>query len=208
MLNVGLTGGIASGKSTVAQLLVEKGAFLVDADALVHELEAPEVGVWEAIVTHFGVEILKEDRTIDRRRLGAIVFTDARARETLNRLVHPAVQEERRRRIAAIAAVHPQAVILSDVPLLFETGMQGDFDLVLLVYVPLAVQHERLAARDGFSREEAKARLASQMPITSKVALSDFVIRNDGDFSETERQVEAVWLELVKQERGKGRIAS
>jgi len=204
MLNVGLTGGIASGKSTVARLLVEKGAFLVDADALVRELEAPGTEVWEAIVAHFGAEILKEDRTIDRRRLGAIVFADARARKILNRMVHPAVHEERRRRIATIAAVHPQAIILSDVPLLFETGMQSDFDLILLVYVPLAVQRERLVSRNGFSCEEAEARLTSQMPITTKVTLADLVIRNDGGFSETERQIGAVWAELLKREREKG----
>ena len=204
MLNVGLTGGIASGKSSVARSLVEKGAFLIDADAIVHELETPGAEIWKEIVAHFGKEILKEDQAIDRRRLGAIVFADAGARETLNSLVHPAVHEERHRRIAAISASHSQAIILSDVPLLFETEMQGDFDLVLLVYVRPATQRERLVVRDGFSHEEAEARLASQMPITAKLALADLVIRNDGDFAEMERQVETVWEALIKREREKG----
>jgi dephospho-CoA kinase len=201
MLNVGLTGGIASGKSTVAQRLVEKGAFLIDADALVHELEQPGKPVWQGIVDHFGPEILLADRSLDRRRLGAIVFADTGQRAYLNALVHPAVQKERLSRIAAIAANHPAAIILSDVPLLIETGMVAQFDIVLLVYLPQAEQIARLMTRDGFTREEAERRLASQMPIDDKLPYADIVIRNEDSQEDTRKRVDKVWEELIAREQ-------
>lgn len=203
MLNVGLTGGIACGKSTVARMLTEAGAYLIDADALVREVETPPGPVWQAIVAHFGEAILAPDGQIDRRRLGAIVFGDAAQRDALNRLVHPAIHAERRRRIAAIAADRPEAIILSDVPLLFETGLQAEFDLVLLVYLPAPAQLERLMARDSLGREEAEARLASQMPIDVKLSLADLVIRNDGTPEETRSLVAEAWGELQRREQAR-----
>ncbi len=136
MLNVGLTGGIATGKSTVARILVEKGARLIDFDELSHAVEEPEGPVWKQIVRHFGEGILQADRTIDRRKLGDIVFADREKLDLLNRLVHPAVFEEWHRRIEEIRKAQPDAIVLSDVPLLIEAGMKPMVDLVLLVYVP------------------------------------------------------------------------
>jgi dephospho-CoA kinase len=136
MLNAGLTGGIASGKSTVARMLVEKGALLIDFDELAHALEAPEGPAWREIVRHFGESILAADGTIDRRKLGAAVFADREKLDLLNRIVHPAILEEWRKRLDEIQKTHPDAVVLSDIPLLIEGGLMPMVDLVILVYLP------------------------------------------------------------------------
>ena len=201
MLNVGLTGGIASGKSTVARMLADKGAILIDFDELAHGVEEPDGPVWQEIVAHFGRDILGPDQAIDRRKLGAVVFGDREKLELLNRLVHPAVFAEWQRRIAEIRAVRPDAIVLSDIPLLLEAGLKPQVDLVLLVYIPPEEQINRLMARSGYGRDEAAARLASQMPIDAKLPAADIVIRNDGPLEETQRAVDALWEELQKRER-------
>jgi dephospho-CoA kinase len=201
MLNVGLTGGVACGKSTVARMLAEKGALLIDFDELAHAVEEPEGPVWREIVRHFGRDILAADGAIDRRKLGAIVFGDREKLELLNRLVHPAIFTEWQRRIAEISAAHPDAVVLSDIPLLIEAGLKPMVDLVLLVYLPPEEQIARLMARNGYHREEAERRLASQMPIEAKLSSADMVVRNDGSPEETRRAVDEVWEELQKRER-------
>lgn len=201
MLNVGLTGGIACGKSTVARMLAEQGALLIDFDEMVRAVQEPGGPVWREIVRHFGDEILREDRSIDRRKLGETVFGDREKRELLNRLVHPAVFEEWQRRLARIRARSADAIVVSDIPLLVEAGMVGTVDLVLLVYASPALQIRRMMARDGFSRAEAERRLAAQMPIDEKIGLADIVIRNDGSPDETRRAVSAVWPELKSTEK-------
>ena len=201
MLNVGLTGGIASGKSTVARMLAEKGAVLIDFDELAHAVQEPEGAVWREIVRHFGEEILHEDRTIDRRKLGETVFVDREKRELLNRLVHPAIFEEWQRRLAEIRVRRADAIVVSDIPLLIEAGLKGMVDLVLLVYITPEVQIRRVMARDGFSREEAERRLAAQMPIEEKLRWADIVIRNGGSPEETRRAVSEVWMELNIREK-------
>jgi dephospho-CoA kinase len=201
MLNVGLTGGIASGKSTVARMLAGKGALLIDFDELAHAVEEPDGSVWRDIVHHFGSEILAADRTIDRRKLGAVVFGDREKLELLNRLVHPAVFAEWQRRIAEIRAARPDAIVISDIPLLFEAGLKEMVDLVLLVYIPAEGQIARLTARNGYHREEATSRLASQMPIEAKLSAADIVIRNEGPPGETLRAVDDLWEELIRRER-------
>lgn len=201
MLNVGLTGGIASGKSTVARMLAEKGAIVIDFDELAHAVQEPEGLVWQEIVDHFGRDILGPDRAIDRRKLGAVVFGDREKLELLNRLVHPAVFAEWQRRIAEIRAVRPDAIVLSDIPLLFEAGLKPQVDLVLLVYIPPEEQIRRMMARNGYSRDEAKSRLASQMPIDAKLPEADIIIRNEGSQEETRRAVDGLWEELQKRER-------
>ena len=201
MLNVGLTGGIATGKSTVARILVEKGACLIDFDELSHAVEEPEGPVWNQIVGHFGEGILKADRTIDRRILGDIVFADRKKLDLLNGLVHPAVFKEWHRRIEEIQKVQPDAIVISDVPLLIEAAMKPMFDLVLLVYIPPAKQITRLIARNGYSREDAQKRIASQMPIGEKLPHADIVIRNDGSPEMTRNTLNAIWMELIKSER-------
>jgi len=201
MLNVGLTGGIASGKSTVARMLAEKGAVLIDFDELAHAVQEPEGSVWREIVRHFGEEILHEDRTIDRRKLGETVFADREKRELLNRLVHPAIFEEWQRRLAEIQVRRADAIVVSDIPLLIEAGLKGMVDLVLLVYITPEEQIRRVMARDGFSREEAERRLAAQMPIEEKLRWADIVIRNGGSPEETRRVVSEVWMELNIREK-------
>ena len=196
MLNVGLTGGIASGKSTVARMLAAKGAILIDLDELAHAVEEPEGPVWQGIVSHFGEGILLPDRQIDRRKLGAIVFADREKRDLLNRLVHPAVVAEWRRRLGEIEKTRPDAVVLSDVPLLIEAGLKTMVDMVLLVYLPPEEQICRLTARNGFPREEAERRVAAQMPIGEKISHADIVIDNVGSVEETSRAVDRVWEEL------------
>jgi dephospho-CoA kinase len=200
VLNVGLTGGIASGKSTVARMLVEKGARLIDFDELSHGVEEPDGPVWKEIVRHFGEGILQADRTIDRRKLGDIVFADREKLDLLNRLVHPSVFREWHKRIEEIRKVQPDAIVLSDIPLLIEAGMKPMVDLVLLVYLPPEEQIARLVARNGYSREDAEKRIASQMPIGEKFPFADIVIRNDGPPEETRRSAGEVWEELKKRE--------
>ena len=197
MLNVGLTGGIACGKSTVARVLVENGAILIDFDELAHTVQEPEGNVWREIVSHFGEDILHADRTIDRRRLGETVFADREKRELLNRIVHPAIFAEWQRRLEEIRKTTPHAIVISDIPLLIEAGMKQLVDLVLLVYITPEEQIRRVMARDGFSREEAERRLAAQMPIDEKLRLADIVIRNEGLPEETRRSVSEVWKNIV-----------
>ncbi|MBM4313438.1 MAG: dephospho-CoA kinase [Deltaproteobacteria bacterium] len=201
MLHVGLTGGIASGKSTVARMLVEQGALLIDLDELAHAVQAPEGEVWREIVRHFGPEILCPDGEIDRGKLGRCVFADRKKLDLLGSIVHPAVFVQWRRRLDEIREAHPEAIVLSDIPLLVEAGLKPMVDLVLLVYLPPEEQMVRLMARNGFSREEALNRLASQMPIGEKLAYADMVIGNDGSPEETRRAVAGVWEELKKRER-------
>ena len=201
MLNVGLTGGIASGKSTVARMLAEKGALVIDLDEIAHAVQEPESPVWRAIVDHFGRAILGPDGAIDRRKLGSVVFGDREKLEILNRLVHPAVLTEWQRRIAEIRAARPDAIILSDIPLLLEAGLKPLVDLVLLVYLPPEEQIRRLMTRNGYCRDEAMSRLASQMPIDEKLPAADIVISNDGTPEETQRSVDGLWEELRRRER-------
>ncbi|MFH2073768.1 MAG: dephospho-CoA kinase [Pseudomonadota bacterium] len=201
MLNVGLTGGIACGKSTVARMLAEKGAVLIDFDEMAHAVEDPERPVWREIVRHFGEEILHEDLSIDRRKLGETIFADREKRELLNRLVHPAILEEWQRGLAEIRARCADAIVVSDVPLLIEAGLRGMVDLVLLVYIAPEEQIRRVMARDGFSRAEAERRLAAQMPIDEKLRWADIVIRNGGSPEETSRAVSTVWSELNIREK-------
>lgn len=198
MLNVGLTGGIASGKSTVARMFVEKGAILIDFDELAREVSLPEGAVWREIVAHFGEGILLPDRRVDRLKLGAIVFTDRKQREILNHLVHPAVFAEWQKRLTAIEEERPDAIVLSDIPLLLEAGLQAKVDLILLVYIQPEEQILRLMVRNGFTREEAQRRVASQMPIGEKVARADIVVRNAGSVEETSREVDRAWEELQR----------
>jgi dephospho-CoA kinase len=200
MLNVGLTGGIACGKSTVARMLAEHGALLIDFDEIAHAVEEPDGPVWREIVRHFGREFLRTDRTIDRRKLGAVVFADREKRELLNSLVHPAVIAEWQRRREEIRKRRPDAIVLSDIPLLIEAGMKPMVDLVILVHLPPEEQIVRLMARDAYSREEALRRIASQMPIDDKLSVADIVIRNEGPPEQTRMQIGDLWEELKKRE--------
>ena len=195
MLVVGLTGGICSGKSTVAAMFERLGAVVIDADRVAHELQVPGQPLFQAIVSAFGRQIVGEDGRIDRRRLGAIVFSDPKARAGLEEILHPAIVEECGRRIQQ-ARASGAAVCLLDAALLIESGRHARFDRMVLVEASEAVQLERLMARMGLSREEAMQRIRSQMPLEEKRRHAKFVIENGGSLKETERQVRAVWKHL------------
>ena len=201
MLNIGLTGGIASGKSTVAKMFQERGAYLIDLDELAHFVEEPDQPAWKAIVDYFGYDILNEDRTINRVELGLIVFADQKKLSILNSIVHPAVVDEWRLRIDDLYEIDPCAVVISDVPLLIEVAMQDQVDLVILVYAAPEVQIERLMERNGCSREEAVKRLASQMPIDDKIPYADIVIDNQDSPDETREIVYEIWDDILQAEK-------
>ena len=203
MLNVGLTGGIASGKSTVAKMFVKNGGHLIDFDELAHEVQEPEKPAWKKVVSHFGEGILQPDKKIDRVKLGNIVFADKEKLSELNNIVHPSVYKEWHSHLEKICKKEKHAIVLSDIPLLFEGNMQHLFDLTILVLVEPEEQIRRLIARNGVNKEEAEKRLKSQMPIGEKIALADIVIDNEGSIPETEKRVGQVWKELLRREKQK-----
>ena len=203
MLNVGLTGGIASGKSTVAQMFVALGAHLIDFDKLAHEVQEPGSRAWKEIVRYFGKDILNQDDTINRNKLAQIVFTDKKKLEALNNIVHPLVYNLWQERLAKIKRQAEHAIVLSDVPLLFEGKMQDLFDLTMVILISPAEQIIRLMARNGLSSNEAQIRLQSQMPIADKIGLADIVIDNQSDVSQTEKKVVEIWQQLKNREKNK-----
>lgn len=196
MLIVGLTGGIASGKSTVAGFFRNEGAYVIDADAISREVVEPERAGWQEIADAFGPQVLKADRTIDRKYLGEIVFSDPDKRRMLESILHPRIHEEQRRQIEGIGLRDAHAVVVVDIPLLIEVKKHTTVDAVVLVYVPPPVQVRRLMERDGIRLEDAEKRLAAQMPINKKVKYADFVINNEGPLEETERKVKELFNEL------------
>jgi len=206
MLNVGLTGGIACGKSTVAKMFVKNGAHLIDFDRLAHEMQEPGKPVWKEVVNHFGEEILQPDKKIDRIKLGNIVFADKGKLIELNNIVHPFVYQEWHVRLDKIGKQEKHAIVLSDIPLLFEGNMQHLFDLTILVLIAPEEQVSRLMTRNGVSEKEAGKRLKNQMPISEKIALADIVIDNKGSIPETEKRVREVWRELLQQEKQKNKF--
>jgi dephospho-CoA kinase len=176
---IGLTGGIGSGKSTLAAALRALGAPVVDADAVARQVVAPGTPALAEIAAAFGAGVLRPDGALDRARLGAIVFRDPEVRRRLEAITHPAVRAATASELARLAAEgHPLA--LYDVPLLYEVGLDGTVDAVIVVWVPRAVQLARLRERDGLGVEEAEARLAAQMPLDEKAARADVVVDNDG----------------------------
>lgn len=189
---LGLTGGIASGKTTVANLLAARGGAVIDADLVARQVVEPGEPALEAIAEAFGPEVLDPTGRLDRAALARRVFGDESARERLNAIVHPAVREAMTRQLEALARrVPPPAFAVLVVPLLFETGMQTMADTVWTVSVPPALQRERLLARDPLSPEEADARIASQWPLERKLALSDRVLDNAGGPEALAAQLEA-----------------
>ncbi|MDQ6720792.1 MAG: dephospho-CoA kinase [Candidatus Dormibacteraeota bacterium] len=193
---VGLTGGVGSGKSTVAAMLRELGAEVVDADKAAHAVYEPGTPGFAAVVREFGEEYVR-DGHIDRGRLGELVFSDADARRRLNAVVHPLVREWMAARTAEAAERGPK-VVVQDVPLLFENGLERLYSSVVLVYVPQHMQVERLVHGRGLSPERAREMIATQMPIEDKRRLAHHVIDNSGTTEETRAQVEQLWRRLVK----------
>ncbi len=192
---VGLTGGVGSGKSTVAEMLRELGAVVVDADEAAHAAYEPGTPGFDAVVREFGDAYVAEGR-IDRARLGELVFQDAGARRRLNDIVHPLVREWMAQRTAE-AVERGANVVVQDVPLLFESSLERFFSSIVLVYVPEEVQIERLVSGRGLTQQRARAMIAAQMPIEAKRGRAHHVINNSGTRDETRAQVEAVWRQLV-----------
>lgn len=192
VLRVGLTGGIATGKSYVTQRLHAAGVPTIDADRLAREAVAPGTPGLRAVVARFGPDVLTDAGALDRPRLATTVFSDDTARADLEAIIHPEV----RRRIAAwqaqLVTLGHRGPIVADIPLLFETGRTGDFDVTVVVACEPATQRARLMARDGVSGADADRRLAAQWPIAKKVAAADYVIRTDGTFADTDAQVDAL----------------
>lgn len=195
---IGLTGGIATGKSTVASMLRERGAAIVDADQVAREVVEPGRPALREIVNRFGPAILNEDGTLNRKKLGEIVFADPARRKELEAITHPAIRARMREMTAALQAEDPDRLIVADIPLLFEAGLERQYECVLLVYVPREIQKERLMKRDGLTEEEAERRLAAQMDIEEKKRRADYVIDNSGTPEETARQVDLFLRSLDK----------
>lgn len=192
MRHIGLTGNVAAGKSAVAALFRRWGATVIDADEIVHELQQPGTPVLAAITRRFGAAMLRPDGSLDRARLRALVFGDAAARHDLEAIVHPAVQA-RREALLAEARRRGDGVVVSDIPLLFETMDPAGFDAVVLVDAPAAVRRDRLVAHRGLAPADAERLIAAQAPPDAKRARSSFVIDNDGDEAALERRAREVW---------------
>ena len=200
---VGLTGGIGSGKSTVARMLRELGATIIDADAIVHDLQAPGAPMLDEIAAAFGAELIDANGALDRKALGAIVFRDPKARIRLGLIVHPEVGREMVRQVQrAAGSGAPMAV--ADIPLLYEGRREGrdtaaalGVECVILAWVPESIQIERTVTRDGCTWEEALDRIRAQVPIEEKRALAEHIVDNTGSLEETEAQVRKIYEELV-----------
>ncbi|MBB6691204.1 dephospho-CoA kinase [Cohnella xylanilytica] len=197
-MNIGLTGGIATGKSTVSQMLERRGAALVDADRIAREVVEPGQAPLRQIAERFGQAVLNEDGTLNRRKLGQIVFSDEAERKALEAITHPAIRALMRERMERLEAERPDRLVVVDVPLLFESKLQSLFEQVLVVYVPRSVQLTRLMERDGLAEEEARKRLDAQMDIEDKKRLADYVIDNSAGLAETEEQLERFWRDKVR----------
>lgn len=196
MIAVGLTGGIASGKSTVAALFVALGAHLVDSDVLARQAVAPGGPALARIVAEFGPEALDSSGNLDRAAMRGLAFGDQAARQRLEAIVHPVVAELAGQAMERYAVQDPGGVVMVDVPLLFEVGWDKLFARTVLVYAPAEVQLHRLMARDHCDEAAARAALQAQMPIEQKRKLAHFVIDNSGDMDKTQSQVVSVWREL------------
>lgn len=193
---VGLTGGIASGKSTVAGLLEKLGARVIDADKLAREVVRPGEPAWQEIVDWLGPDILLPDRTLSRERIARLVFSDSQARSRLEAITHPAIRRCVKQAVAA-AKEQGAAVVVLDIPLLFEVGWTEMMDEIWVIYVDQSTQEARLMDRDRMTLRDALARIASQMSLAEKARLATTVIDNSKDFAYTKEQVEVAWQQTM-----------
>jgi dephospho-CoA kinase len=196
MLIVALTGGIASGKSTVARMFKDEGAHLIDFDYLARLVVEPGKPAWREIIDYFGPKILSHDRTLNRSALAKIIFSDDKSRKILESFTHPRIFEERDTLIKAIKEKDPSSIVIIDFPLLFELGLNKKFDKVILVYVKRDIQLKRIIKRDGLEKEEVERRLDAQILIEEKRSFSDYIINNEGSLNNTRDQVRNIINEL------------
>lgn len=200
MVVVGLTGSVGTGKSTVAGFFKDLGAYLIDWDELARHAVRPNTKAWREIVLRFGEDLLNGDSTINRRKLAEIVFSDQDKLHELNRIVHPEVYKEDERITNEISSLDCDAVVVKDIPLLYEVSPPVSLDKIVVVAASEQTQLRRLEER-GMSRQEAEKRIRSQLPIEQKAKSADFVINNDGPLGETKKQVEAIYALLRKGQR-------
>ncbi len=197
MLLVALTGGIATGKSVVAQVLGQLGCYLHESDTLAHELQAPEMPAWKALVAHFGEKILDPDKTINRHTLGAIIFADKKERDFLNHLLHPMVMAKKKELIQKIKEQGDYKIFVSVAALTIEAGFAKLFDKIIVVHCDRKTQLKRLMERDSISRKEALEKIKSQMPSEKKREFADYTIDTSGSFRQTLEQTEQVYRNLM-----------
>jgi dephospho-CoA kinase len=197
MVVVGLTGGIAAGKSTVAQMFREAGIPVICADELAHDAVKPGKPALEEIRQAFGPDVIDESGQLDRPAMANRVFRDPEKRRLLESIIHPRVAEEKDRRIAEFES-QGHTVVLVDVPLLYESGWQNAFDLIVVVYAPRSMQEQRLVVRDGMSEDDARARLDAQMSIEEKKKLADRVVDNSAGLQHTRDQVMSIVAEVTE----------
>jgi dephospho-CoA kinase len=197
MLLVALTGGIASGKSTVAARLAEHGAVVVDADQVARQVVEPGEPALARIVETFGSGLIAPDGSLDRAALGSIVFSDPDSRQRLNAITHPAVLERSRELFTAAGAADPDAIVVYDIPLLVEAGRSEEFDLIVVVHAATDTRVRRMVELRGMTREEALHRINSQATDTDRFAIADVVIDADGALEETLAQTDALWENLA-----------
>jgi len=200
MIIVGLTGSVGTGKSTVTVFFRELGAYIIDWDELAREVTRPHLRAWKKIVECFGKDFLNEDLTINRQKLAEIVFCDKEKVAKLNQIVHPEVFKEDERITNEIKSLDPGALIIKDIPLLFELTRPIFLDKVVVVSASEQTQLRRLEEK-GMSREDARSRIKSQLPLEEKIESADFVINNDGPLEETKKQVEEIYSSLKKGEQ-------
>ncbi len=200
MLRVGMTGNIASGKSQAAHVFAELGARIIDADLIARAALIKGTASYEKAVAAFGREILADDGSIDRRKLGVIVFGDPAKRTQLNDIIHPAVREEISRRIREFEQSMPCSIVIVEAALLIETGSYKSYDRLIVVTCDPKLQLARLISRDGLTLEQAKARMAAQMPTEEKLKHADYTIDTSGTFRMTREQIETIYRDLVLEE--------
>ena len=196
-LLVGLTGSIATGKSTVSRMFAHLGARVLDADLLAREVVMPGQPAYLKIVEEFGHQVVQEDGTLDRKALGAIVFAEPVRRKRLEEITHPAIAARQQRILSVLEEEALEGIVIWDVALLFETGGVAKMDRVVVVYADPETELARLIARDGMTEADARARIASQMPVAEKAKRAHYVIDNSGDRAHSERQVKAVYEALL-----------
>ncbi len=203
ILTVALTGGIATGKSVVAKVLADHGCFVQSADRLAHDVMKPGRPAWRQIVSHFGNGILNPDQTINRARLGSIVFSSVGERRFLNRLIHPLVLARRMSTIRRLEKNGRYKIFVSEAALTIESGFAPFFDKIIVVHCPEKLQLERLMKRDGMARREAWKRVRSQLPTAGKIRQADYLIETSGSLEETALQADQVHKNLLADFREK-----
>ena len=199
MILVGLTGGVASGKSTVAKMFKRCGATVINADLLARQVVEPGNPAWRAIVKLFGKTVLNQDRSLDRQALGSIIFRNPKKRRQLERIIHPRVAREQQRLVRRIAKDKPRAVVIYEVPLLFEADVDKRVDEIIVVTADRETQIARLKKRNGLSRAEAIRRIQAQMPLSKKVRLADIVIDGTLRRQDAMKTIRGAFIDLLKQ---------